>query len=61
MHEPNEALFEKLEKIKNNFQKEWEKTPLSAKEKELQEIAITFTYNTNAITVGKERSGMGLL
>ncbi len=49
MHEPHEALFEKLEKIKNNFQKEWKKTPPSAKEKELQEIAIAFTYNTNAI------------
>src|SRR5271157_2344104 len=49
MHEPHEALFEKLERIKNNFQKEWKKIPPSAKEKELQEIAIAFTYNTNAI------------
>ncbi|MGD0451716.1 MAG: Fic family protein [Candidatus Bathyarchaeia archaeon] len=49
MHETHEALFEKLEKIKNNFQKEWKETPPSAKEKELQEIAIAFTYNTNAI------------
>jgi Fic family protein len=49
MHEPHEVLFGKLEKIKTNFQKEWKKTPQSAKEKDLQEIAIAFTYNTNAI------------
>ena len=49
MHEPHEALSEKLEKIKSNFQKEWRRTPQSAKEKDLQEIAIAFTYNTNAI------------
>ena len=49
MHEPHKALDEKLEKIKNNFQREWKKVPPSAKEKELQEIAIAFTYNTNAI------------
>jgi len=49
MHEPHEALFEKLEKIKTNFQNEWKKIPPSAKEKNLQEIAISFTYNTNAI------------
>ena len=49
MHEPHQALFEKLEKIKNGFQKEWKKTPLSAKDRELHEIALAFTYNTNAI------------
>ena len=49
MHDSHEALFGKLEKIKTNFQKEWKKTPPSAKEKDLQEIAIAFTYNTNAI------------
>jgi Fic family protein len=49
MHEPRKALAEKLEKIRINFQKEWKATPLSAKEKNLQEIAIAFTYNTNAI------------
>jgi Fic family protein len=49
MHEPREALFGKIERIKHNFQKEWKKTPPSAKEKQLQEIAIAFTYNTNAI------------
>ena len=49
MLEVKEALSEKLEKIKNRFQKEWERYPESAKERELQEIAIAFTYNTNAI------------
>lgn len=49
MHEPHKALAEKLEKIRNNFQKDWKKIPASAKEKDLQEIAIAFTYNTNAI------------
>ncbi len=49
MHETHKDLAEKLEKIRTNFQKEWKKTPPSAKEKELQEIAIAFTYNTNAI------------
>src|SRR4030066_1715190 len=49
MLEAKQALSEKMEKIKNHFQKEWERYPESAKEKELQEIAIAFTYNTNAI------------
>lgn len=42
-------LYGKLEKIRNNFQKEWKKIPQSAKLKELEEISIAFTYNTNAI------------
>ena len=42
-------LYKKLEKIKENFQKEWKKIPESAKIKEKEEIAIAFTYNTNAI------------
>jgi Fic family protein len=49
MLEAREALTEKLEKIKSDFQKEWKKYPESAKEKELQEIATAFTYNSNAI------------
>jgi Fic family protein len=49
IHEPHDALVEKLEKVKSNFQEEWKKVPQSAKEKDLQEIAIAFTYNTNAI------------
>lgn len=47
--ESKKILFDKLKKIKNNFQKEWKRCPESAKEKELREIAIAFTYNTNAI------------
>ena len=39
----------KLETIKNNFQSEWKRIPESAREKELEEISIAFTYNTNAI------------
>lgn len=49
VHESHEALSEKLEMIRDNFQKEWKRVPPSAKEKGLQEIAIAFTYNTNAI------------
>lgn len=39
----------KLEKIRNNFQREWHKIPDKMRKKELEEIAIVFTYNTNAI------------
>ena len=42
-------VYSKLEEIKQNFQKEWKKYPKTAKEKEKKEIAIAFTYNTNAI------------
>jgi len=42
-------LNKKLETIKKNFQTEWRRIPESAKEKELEEISIAFTYNTNAI------------
>jgi len=42
-------LYKKLREIKEDFQKEWKKIPKSAKERELSEIAIAFTYNTNAI------------
>ena len=49
MLEAREALIEKLEKIKSRFQKEWKRIPESAREKELQEIATAFTYNSNAI------------
>jgi len=49
MSETKKALLNKLEKIKSSFQREWKRYPESAKEKELHEIAISFTYNTNAI------------
>ncbi len=39
----------KLEIIKEHFQLEWKKIPESAREGELKEISISFTYNTNAI------------
>src|SRR3989344_3367983 len=42
-------LIKRLQLIKENFQKEWRKIPESAKERELEEIAVAFTYNTNAI------------
>lgn len=43
------ALYANLEKIRENFQKEWKKYPETIKKKEKEEIAIAFTYNTNAI------------
>ncbi|MBI3033268.1 Fic family protein [Candidatus Woesearchaeota archaeon] len=49
MKKHSQFLYRKLLFIKNVFQKEWQKLPPSIKEKELQEIAIAFTYNTNAI------------
>ncbi len=42
-------LYKKIREIKENFQNEWKKIPKSAKERELKEISIAFTYNTNAI------------
>lgn len=47
--ESNKELYGKLETIKKNFQNEWKRIPQSARERELEEIAIAFTYNTNAI------------
>jgi len=49
LQERNLDLNNKLKVIKENFQKEWRTFPESIKEKELQEISIAFTYNTNAI------------
>lgn len=42
-------LFVLLKKIKTGFQKEWKTYPSSVKEKVKNQIAIAFTYNTNAI------------
>jgi Fic family protein len=47
--EAKEVLSLKLEEIRNSFQQEWKRTPQSAKEGNLREIAVAFTYNTNAI------------
>ena len=49
LKEEKKELYKKLEKIKISFQEEWRKIPDSVKEKELEEITIAFTYNTNAI------------
>lgn len=53
MEEQKLLVSKKLEKIRSDFQKDWGKLPESVKEKELQEIAIAFTYNTNAIEGSK--------
>ena len=42
-------LFQKLLYIQKNFWQKWSRLPESVKEQELEEIAIEFTYNTNAI------------
>ncbi|MEK6861731.1 MAG: Fic family protein [Nanoarchaeota archaeon] len=47
--EAKKSIHSRLEKIKSNFQKEWEKYPTSIKNKEIEQIAVAFTYNTNAI------------
>ncbi|MBW2974103.1 Fic family protein [Candidatus Woesearchaeota archaeon] len=43
------TLYEKLKKIRDDFQKEWKRYPETIRNKEKEEIAIAFTYNTNAI------------
>lgn len=42
-----------LNEIKSHFQKGWKKLPDAIKEKHVQEIAVAFTYNTNAIEGSK--------
>jgi len=42
-------LYNRLEAIKKNFQSDWGKLPKNIKEQQKEELAITFTYNTNAI------------
>tara|TARA_Y100000310_G_C20688765_1_gene820838 strand:+ start:251 stop:1099 length:849 start_codon:yes stop_codon:yes gene_type:complete len=42
-------VYKKFEDIKKHFQKEWKRIPSSVKKKQLEEISIAFTYNTNAI------------
>lgn len=49
LREAKKERYKKLEKIKKNFQEEWKRYPVTAKNKEIEEIAIAFTYNTNAI------------
>ncbi len=42
-------LYNRLEAVKKKFEKDWGKLPESIKEKQKEELAITFTYHTNAI------------
>ena len=44
-----ELWFEKFNKIKENFNKEKKKISTSAKQKQLENFTIRFTYNTNKI------------
>ncbi len=43
------SVWQKLSTIKKNFAKEWKQYPNSIKNKILLDIAVDFTYNTNAI------------
>lgn len=47
-----EKWFEKLEKIKKNFSKEYKSMPKSTKEKYMENFMIKFTYDTNRIEGG---------
>ena len=47
--ESRKIIYARLEKIRNNFQSEWKVLPDSAIQREKEEVAIAFTYNTNAI------------
>ncbi len=49
LKEERKELYKKLESIKKDFQKEWNSYPKTIKEKVKKQIAIAFTYNTNAI------------
>ncbi|MFH1053347.1 MAG: Fic family protein [Candidatus Woesearchaeota archaeon] len=44
-----EDVFKKLNTIKNNYSNEWEKLPESIKRKNVIDLSVKFTYNTNAI------------
>ena len=47
--ELQQDIYKILEGIKRQFQAKWKRLPKSAQEKQKEEIAISFTYNTNAI------------
>ena len=49
VEEVENEIIKKLELIKKHFQEEWKKYPASIKEKLKEDIAIAFTYNSNAI------------
>lgn len=44
-----QGTYTALEEIRKLFQAEWKTLPAPVREKEKEEIAIAFTYNTNAI------------
>ncbi len=52
-NESKKFIYAELEKIRNNFQIEWQKIPERIKEKEKENIAVSFTFNTNAIEGSK--------
>jgi Fic family protein len=47
--ELRKELYKKLESIKKGFKENWKRYPKTVKEKQLEEMSIAFTYNTNAI------------
>jgi Fic family protein len=47
--ELQKELYKKLEAIKKNFKEQWKRYPRTVKEKQLEEMSIAFTYNSNAI------------
>lgn len=49
----NETWLNQLDRIKENYSKEQKKTPISAKEKEIENFMIKFTYNTQRIEGSK--------
>jgi len=49
LREARSGIYAKFERIRRNFQKEWRKYPPTVRKREKAEIAIAFTYNTNAI------------
>ena len=49
----NETWLNQLDKIKENYSKEQKKTPDSAREKEIENFMIKFTYNTQRIEGSK--------
>lgn len=53
LREQKLKLSKILKEIRASFQKEWSSLPESAREKALEQIAVAFTYNTNAIEGSK--------
>ncbi|MBI4019654.1 MAG: Fic family protein [Candidatus Aenigmarchaeota archaeon] len=49
LKEMKRHVYSDLENIKARFQQEWQGLPETVKENQKHEIAIAFTYNTNAI------------